>query len=104
MSYILIHNSKVMTNMPTVPFTTRLDTDLKDSLVKIAEYEDRSASYISNRAIQNLVDEREATRELIKTGLELIDKGVSISSKAVNDWVQADDDRPFPEADTFEKL
>ncbi len=93
-----------MNNMPTVPFTTRIDTKLKTQLEKIAQYEDRSASYIANRAIQNLVDEREATRELIKTGLEIIDKGVSISSEAVNNWFQADDDRPFPEPDTFEKL
>ena len=89
--------------MPTIPFTMRLDAKLKTQLEEIAQYEERSASYIANRAIQNLVDERETTRALIKTGLELIDQGVSISSEAVNNWFQADDDKPFPEPDTFEK-
>lgn len=93
-----------MNTMSTVPFTTRLDTKLKSQLEEIAQYEDRSASYMANQAIQALIDERKQTRELIKTGLELIDKGVSTSSKAVNDWFQSDHDTPFPEPDTFEKL
>ena len=90
--------------MTTTVLTTRLDTELKTRLETIARYEDRSVSYIANRAIQNLVEEREATRELINTGLELIDKGASISSEAVNTWLQSDDHTPFPKPDILEKL
>jgi len=88
--------------MPTISFTTRLDRDLKSRLEKIANYEDRSASYMANQAIKAMVEEREATHELVATGLELINKGVSISAEAVNDWFKADDDVPFPKPDTFE--
>lgn len=91
-------------NMPTIPFTTRLDTGLKAKLEVIAQYEGRSASYMANQAIQALINEREERRELIKTGLQLVDKGVSISSESINNWFQSDFDTPFPEVDTFEKL
>ena len=92
-----------MSAMPTIPFTTRLDTRLKASLEKIAQYEDRSASYIANRAIQNFIEEREATRELIDVGLSLVEKGVSISESAVDSWLNSPEDSPFPEPDTFEQ-
>lgn len=49
-------------------------------------------------------EEIKATHELIPTGLELIDKWISISDAAVNKWLHNKDDAPFPEADTFEYL
>lgn len=82
--------------MATTTFTTRLDKDLKSRLEAIARYEDRSASYMANQAIKALIDEREATHELVATGLALIDKGVSISEEAVDAWFEGDDDAPFP--------
>jgi predicted transcriptional regulator len=88
-------------SMPTIPFTIRLDSGLKAKLEEIAQYEDCSASYIANQAIQAYINEREKTRKLIETGLESVDNGVSISSKAVNNWLKSDYDAPFPEADTF---
>ena len=90
--------------MTTTVLTTHLDTKLKDRLETIARYEDCSVSSVANRAIQNLVEEREATRELVKTGRKIADQGISISSQAVNEWFQADDHAPFPEPDTFEKF
>ncbi|ODS24661.1 hypothetical protein AB835_02745 [Candidatus Endobugula sertula] len=89
--------------MPTIPFTTRLDTELKARLEEIAQYEDRSTSYVANRAIQNFVEEREATRELIKVGLNLAEKGVSISESAIDSWLNSPEDTPFPKPDTFEQ-
>lgn len=91
-----------MNTMPTTTFTTRLDVGLKARLQQIAEYDRRSASYMANQAIQNLVEEREATRELIHTGLELVEKGVSISENAINEWMNGPENAPFPKPDTFE--
>lgn len=82
--------------MPTTSFTTRMDKDLKSELEQIARYEDRSASYIANQAIQAFVDERKATRELLDLGLEMIDQGAKgQSAQAIHHWMQGDEDHPF---------
>lgn len=88
--------------MTTTTFTTRIDADVKARLDDIAKYEDRSVSYVANKAIEAFVDERDQTRMLIKTGLELIDKGAVVSSDAVNAWLDADEDTPFPLPDNSE--
>ena len=59
--------------MPTASFTARIDADLKAELEAIARFEDRSASWLANRAIRNFVEERIATRELLRAGLALIE-------------------------------
>jgi len=93
-----------MQTMPTAIFTTRMDVDLKSRLQKIAGYDRRSASFVANQAILNHVEEREATRELVETGLMLVEKGApSISEGAIHAWMNGPEDAPFPEPDTFEK-
>lgn len=83
--------------MPTTSFTTRIDTDLKTDLEQIAQFEDRSASYMANLAIRNFVEERKATRELVDVGLEMVARGMpGIVPEAVHDWMLVDDERPFP--------
>lgn len=105
MSYkVLPHPYLGMQTMPTSTFTTRIDVGLKDRLQQIARYDRRSASFVANQAILNLVEEREATRELVETGLMLVEKGApSISAKAIHIWMNGPEDAPFPEPDTFEK-
>ncbi len=86
--------------MPTTPFTTRMDQDLKTRLERIAKYENRSASYVANQAIKSIVEEREQTHELVKIGLQLVERGEGmIAREAVDDWLRAGDDTPLPEAD-----
>jgi predicted transcriptional regulator len=80
-----------MNVMATTTFTTRMDVNVKARLDDIAKYEDRSVSYVANKAIEAFVDERDQTRALIKTGIELIDKGAVASSDAVNAWLDADE-------------
>lgn len=84
--------------MPTTSFTTRIDSDLKSELERIARLENRSASYMANQAIRNLVEERQATRELVETGLELVKMGApSIPAEDIHAWMLSDDDNaPFP--------
>ena len=89
-----------MTTMPTTTFTTRIDQDLKARLERLAKFEKRSASYVANEAIRHIVEEREATHDLVNVGLAMIDKGVGfISEEAVDAWLHAPDDAPFPEPD-----
>lgn len=85
--------------MPTTSFTTRIDADLKADLEQIAQFEDRSASYMANLAIRNLVEERKATRELVDLGLEMVEHGMlGNDAEAVHKWMLADDEQPFPSA------
>jgi predicted transcriptional regulator len=87
-----------MQTMPTSTFTTRIDVNLKERLQTIARQEHRSASFMANQAIEHFVEEREATRALVETGLMLIEKGApTISSDAVHAWMNGPEDAPFPE-------
>jgi predicted transcriptional regulator len=85
--------------MPTAMFTTRLDTELKVELERIALAEDRSASWVANQAIRAFVEERRAVRDLLDAGLEMVARESSgAAPEEVHDWMLADDDRPFPAA------
>lgn len=93
-----------MQTMPTSTFTTRIDADLKERLQAIARQERRSASFMANQAIENFVEEREATKALVETGLKLIEKGApTISSEAIHAWMHGPEDAPFPEPDIFKE-
>ena len=85
--------------MPTASFTARIDADLKSELEAIARFEDRSASWLANRAIRNFVEERIATRELLRAGLALIEhEAEGVAPDAVHEWLSAEDERLFPGA------
>lgn len=84
--------------MATSTFTTRIDSALKAELERIARAEKRSASFIANQAIENLVEERRATRELVELGLQLVEQGAStIPAEDIHAWMLSDDEAaPFP--------
>ena len=83
--------------MSGASLTTRIDPDLKAELEQIARHERRSASFMANQAIRNLVEERRATRELVETGLALVAMGApAIAPEDVHAWL-ASDDEIFPE-------
>ena len=87
--------------MAATSLTTRMDSDLKQRLQKIAKLEDRSTSYIANQAIQALVEDREYTHGLIEIGLKQIEDGASISHERMDAWMDAwaeGEDLPFPKA------
>lgn len=86
--------------MATTSFTTRIDAELKAQLDQIARFEDRSASYMANQAIRAFVEERQATRHLVDTGLALVEREApSLAAGSVHEWLTAEDDRPFPTPD-----
>jgi predicted transcriptional regulator len=75
-----------------------MDPELREELERIARFDDRSASYIANLAIRAFVEERQATRDLVREGLRQVEAGApSLSPEQVQDWLLAGDDRPFPE-------
>lgn len=83
--------------MSNASLTTRIDADLKAELERIARYERRSASFMANQAIRNLVEERRATRELVETGLALVEKRApAIAAGDVHAWL-ASDEEAFPQ-------
>lgn len=83
--------------MSTASLTARIDPDLKAELEQIARFEHRSASFLANQAIRNLVEERRATRELVDTGLALVEMGApSVASEDVHAWLVSDNEA-FPE-------
>ena len=83
--------------MSSASLTTRIDPALKAELESIARFERRSTSYMATQAITNLVEERRATRELVETGLALVDAGApSLDSDDVHDWLQSADEA-FPQ-------
>jgi predicted transcriptional regulator len=84
--------------MTTTTFTTRIDLGLKKRLEQLAARDKRSASFVANLAIQNMVEEREATRDLVFVGLELAKAGHSISEEDIDAWLRHPEDTTFPDA------
>lgn len=84
--------------MASTSLTTRIDPDLKAELEQIARFDKRSTSFVANQAIRNLVEERRATRDLVETGLALVElRAASVSADEFHSWLFDDEDHPFPQ-------
>ena len=93
--------------MPTTPFSIRLDAGTRARLEREAEFEDRSASYLAQKAIVDFIRNREYMRECLALAEAEADKGVLISEEAMNAWVASwgsDDELPPPEPDIFPEV
>jgi predicted transcriptional regulator len=92
--------------MPTVPFSLRIDTDLKSALEREAQLQSRSVAYIAQEAIGAFLEAREARRRMLQQAAEELDKGEFVSEEAVTAWVESwgtDKELPMPEPDIFLK-
>ncbi|UVC07821.1 CopG family ribbon-helix-helix protein [Rhizobium sp. TH2] len=90
--------------MANSPFSLRLSPDLKERLDAVAESEDRSASYVATKAIEAFLDSRDSMHAAVKAAIEEADKGVFVSSEAVDRWMESwgtDNELPMPEPDVF---
>ncbi|MEK9154218.1 MAG: hypothetical protein AAB798_01980 [Patescibacteria group bacterium] len=90
------------TTTATVPFTLRMEAMVKSRLEREAKIEDRSAAYIAQKAIRSYVDEKECIRAMVREVEIEADKGVFISSTAMDTWVRswgAKRERPMPKPD-----
>ena len=90
--------------MPAVPFSLRLDADLKEAVDREARREDRSASYVIQLATREYVERKEQFRAMVAELEAEEDKGEFISSNKMRAWVASwgtADELPSPEPDVF---
>ena len=88
--------------MGTSPYSIRLDDDLRQSLEREAEIEDRPPAQLAVRAIRAMLDAKAAKRAAIEAALEQADQGRFISAEAMNDWIESwdtEDEGSAPEVD-----
>jgi predicted transcriptional regulator len=64
-----------------------MDEEIKSRLEAEAKRRDRSASWIATKAIESYLHACEVKRDAIEKALAEADKGVFISSDAMNSWV-----------------
>ena len=90
--------------MTAVPFSLRLDADLKKAVEKEARLEDRSASYVIHQATREYVERKEQFRAMVAALEVEEDKGEFISSEKMRAWVASwgtENELPSPEPDVF---
>jgi predicted transcriptional regulator len=83
----------------------RMDSALKLRLEEVAQKDERSISYVTQKAITQYLDARDYKHEIIMEAYEasLVEK-VFISGEAVLAWVNSwgtDNELPVPVADIF---
>ncbi|KZY33887.1 hypothetical protein A3731_19770 [Roseovarius sp. HI0049] len=89
--------------MGTTPYSIRLDDELRKSLEKEAELEDRPPAQLAVRAIRSMLQAKAARRAAIDAPLAEAEEGRFISASAMNAWIDSWDtetEHPAPEADT----
>jgi predicted transcriptional regulator len=90
--------------MTAVPFSLRLEADLKEAIEKEARLEDRSASYVIQKATREYVERKEQFRAMVAELEAEEDKGEFISSEKMRSWVASwgtGNELPSPEPDIF---
>lgn len=75
--------------MPNTPFSMRIDPDLKARLDLAAQSDERPASYIATKAIEEYLDARDAKNQAIAQALAEAEKGEFISEAAMSAWIDS---------------
>lgn len=84
--------------MANATLVADIDADLKQRMERIAALDRRPVSILAGDVIRNFVEEREATRELVRLGLELAREGVAMSEEDIDAWLKAPMEAEFPAA------
>jgi predicted transcriptional regulator len=90
--------------MASVQLSVRMDPQIKARLENEARLEDRSASYIIQRALDQYLSAKEYKRRALEEAATEADKGVFISDEAMTAWVSSwgtAGELPPPEPDIF---
>lgn len=88
--------------MGSSPYSIRLDDELRKSLEREAEIEDRSPAQLAVRAIRSMLDAKAAKRAAIDDALARAEEGAFISAEAMNAWIDSWDtghESPAPKPD-----
>lgn len=91
-----------MRTMPNIPFSLRLDADIKAKLKNEAKLLNRSESFIATTAIKNYLSAREQKRHAIDKAVLQADQGDFISREVMGAWVDSwgsDNELALPEVD-----
>jgi predicted transcriptional regulator len=91
---------------PTSPISLRLDPETRSRLQLEAAAEERSLSFIAQKAIVAFLDAQDKKRQALTAAIEEADKGIFISDEAMTAWVNSwgsDQELPMPEPDVFLK-
>ena len=87
------------------PFSIRLDDELRAKLEHEAKVEDRSLSYMVQKAVETFVDARAHRRAIIMASYQAaLTEKEFISGKAMDAWVESwgtDKELPEPKPDIF---
>jgi predicted transcriptional regulator len=98
-------NEKTQGATMAVPFSIRMDEELKVKLDREAAAEDRSSSYMAHKAIEHFLDARAYRREVILAAYNAaLTEKEFISGDAVDAWVDSwgtDSELPAPKPDIF---
>jgi predicted transcriptional regulator len=89
-------------SMSTVQLSVRMAPEIKARLENEARIEDRSASYIIQKALDQYLSAKEYRRQAIEEAAAEADKGIFISDEAMTAWVSSwgtDNELPPPEPD-----
>lgn len=92
--------------MSSVPFTFRIDPEMKANLEAAARDSDRTPGYLVKKAISTFLQAREEKRHAIDTAIKEANKGVFVSSEAMHKWMEAmenGENSPRPKPDVFLK-
>ena len=90
--------------MASVQFSIRMDPAMKSRLDEEAKLEDRSAAYITQKALDSYLREKEYLRNIVRDAEIEADKGVFISGDAMHAWIESwgsDNELPAPKPDIF---
>jgi predicted transcriptional regulator len=92
--------------MSGTPFSLRLTPEIRTRLESEAKILDRSASYVATKAIESFLEVRAERRRMLEAAVAEANKGIFISSEAMNAWMDSwdtDHELPPPEPDVFLK-
>jgi predicted transcriptional regulator len=90
--------------MASVQFSIRMDPAMKSRLDEEARLEDRSAAYITQKALDAYLRDKEYLRNIVRDAEIESDKGVFISGETMHAWIESwdtDNELPAPKPDTF---
>lgn len=91
--------------MGSTPFSIRIDETLKARLEQVAVAEERSLSYVAQKAIADFLDERDFKKQEIARAYAEAEQGAFVSDDAVTAWVDSwgmADELPRPAADILQ--
>lgn len=74
--------------MQSASLTARIDPDLKSRLENMAKAQDRSVSYVTNKALERAVEEHEALISVLEQANQEIEQGYWFTKEQVMERIR----------------